>query len=317
MIKCKNTAWRAFKHKQTKTTWNKFKRLRNDLQKLVKSKCNLYLNSLGDRVKTNPKSFWTFIKSKTATKTIPDSIISENNLLTDANEKAEAFSNYFHSVFNPSETHSGITHSQKQSKEIPELCNVYITEREVMNVLKSLDCSKSTGPDNVSPIVLKECCQELSGPLCALFNKSLSRGFMPLSWRNANVIPVYKSGNAQLITNYRPISLLSVVSKVFERCIYNKIYPYVSDQLYELQHGFIRGRSTSTQMLQYAAEIGKFLDNQVQVDIMYLDFAKAFDRVSHDLLLEKLRWFGFGGNLLNWFFSYLKLPTTKGSHKWS
>ena len=128
---------------------------------------------------------------------------------------------------------------------------------------------------------------------------------MPEQWRLANVVPVFKAGDKQSINNYRPVSLLSTVSKVFERCVHNRIYPFVSHCITDYQHGFVKGKSTCSQMLKFTDFIGNCLDNNSQVDIIYLDFAKAFDTVPHDLLLKKLSMYGFGGNLLRWFSSYL------------
>ena len=135
---------------------------------------------------------------------------------------------------------------------------------------------------------------------------SLSNGYVPEDWRKANVSPIYKSGDRQSVTNYRPVSLLSIISKVLERCIYNRISPLISNKLHNMQHGFIKGKSTCTQLLKFINDVGKSLDSTGQTDILYLDFAKAFDTVPHNLLLYKLRrFYGFGGLLLKWFSSYL------------
>jgi hypothetical protein len=134
---------------------------------------------------------------------------------------------------------------------------------------------------------------------------SLRMGTLPSDWRKANVIPVHKSGDEKLITNYRPISLLSVISKVLERCVHNRIYPIISDKLHDSQHGFMKGRSTCTQLVEFTDDIGKILDKSGQVDVFYLDFSKAFDTVPHALLLKKLSMLGMGNSLFKWFKSYL------------
>ena len=134
--------------------------------------------------------------------------------------------------------------------------------------------------------------------------KSLPR--LPAEWLKANVTPIFKSGDRQLLNNYRPISLLSIVSKVMERCVYNQLFCHISDKLYNFQHGFIKGKSTSTQLLKFIDDIGRNIDKRGQTDVLYLDFAKAFDRVPHRLLLYKLQcMFEVDGVLLKWFHSYL------------
>jgi hypothetical protein len=107
------------------------------------------------------------------------------------------------------------------------------------------------------------------------------------------------------ISNYQPISLLPIVSKVLERCIYDQLINHVSSELHNLQYGFLRGKSTTSQLLQVLHKLCESLDKRIQTDVLYLDFAKAFDRVDHQLLLKKLSDFGVCGNLLSWFQNYL------------
>ena len=121
----------------------------------------------------------------------------------------------------------------------------------------------------------------------------------------ANIIPIPKSGLPGEVSNYRPISLLPIVSKVMERCVYNRLIEHISSQRYNLQHGFLKGKSTTSQLREVLNEVGGMLDNRMQVDTIYLDFAKAFDRVDHHLLLKKLHLFGINGSLSCWFSNYL------------
>ena len=171
--------------------------------------------------------------------------------------------------------------------------------------MKSLDKNKSFGPDEIPPIVLSQCANSLAPTLCALINKSLELGQFPENWRSASICPIYKSGDKSDITHYRPISLLSVASKVAERCIFSRIYPLLHDQIYTLQHGFMKGRSTVTQLLQVLHDIKKSLIKGEQVDMVYLDYEKKIEKVPHDLLIEKLKSLGIYGNLLKWLNLYL------------
>ena len=165
--------------------------------------------------------------------------------------------------------------------------------------------SKATGPDNIPAALLIYCAPYISS-LSNLFNNSLKLGRIPTAWKISNIVPIPKSGPLKEVTNYRPICLLGIVSKVLERCIYNRLIDHVSTHLHHFQFGFLRAKSTSSQLLHVLHEIGKLLDKRIQTDIVYLDFAKAFDRVDHQLLLKKLKNFGVGENLLEWFHSYLK-----------
>ena len=115
------------------------------------------------------------------------------------------------------------------------------------------------------------------------------------NWGRASICPIYKGkGSKTDVCNYRPISLLSIVSKIAERCVYSHIIPVLGDDIYALQHCFLKGRFTVTQLTQFSHEIGSIIDAQGQVD---LDFSKAFDSVPHDLLILKLKKFGFPGKL--------------------
>ena len=154
---------------------------------------------------------------------------------------------------------------------MPSLGNFKITIEEVHTILKSLDKNKSSGPDEIPPIVLSQCANSLAPSLCALINKSLELGQFPENWRSANICPNYKSGDKSDITNYRPISLLSAASKVTERCIFNRIYPLLHDQIYTLQsivRQFMKGRSAITQLLQVLHDIQKSVIKGEQVDMV-------------------------------------------------
>lgn len=151
--------------------------------------------------------------------------------------------------------------------------------------------------------VLKETAYEIVPSLCELFNKSLRLSFLPMDWKLANVVPVLKKDNKKYAENYRPISLLCLVSKVMERCVFNSTKDHVYGLIESSQNGFITvvrdavGRGTRIHRLQ--------LDNGGQVDVIYIDMSKAFDKVTHRKLHRKLRDYGFSGKLLVWLESYL------------
>ena len=138
-----------------------------------------------------------------------------------------------------------------------------------------------------------------------MFNLLLSLGKFPDQWKLANVCPVHKSDDPTLSKSYQPISLLCIASKCLERCVFNHCYTLISPQLYHLQYGILRGRSTVTQLLQVYHKVIEALAKGKVIDIAYLDFAKAFDKVPHCALLNKLSKFGISGQLINWFQSYL------------
>ncbi|CAB4002105.1 Hypothetical predicted protein [Paramuricea clavata] len=151
----------------------------------------------------------------------------------------------------------------------------------------------------------KECAFQLAPSLHYLFTKSLRLSQIPTEWKLANIIPLHKKGVKEHVENYRPISLLSIVSKTLERCVLNHLYLRIQESVHSAQYGFISGRSTTSQLLSTLHKIGKDLDKGLQTDVVFMDISKAFDTVDHSKLLQKLRDFGLSGSLLLWFENYL------------
>jgi hypothetical protein len=228
----------------------------------------------------------------------PSSNTYNNVTTTTPNKKADLFNEYFASVFLPKSTIKNINLDCMNPKTCEEISSIEISECEVERYLNNLDTSKAYGLDGIPPRLLKECSKETSSSLCSLFHKSIETGRVPREWKKANVIPIHKKDCVEPVTNYRPISLLPIVSKVLERCVFNNIYPFIRVLVNNVQHGFLRNRSCVTQLLSVLHDIGY---NNRQVDVLYLDFSKAFDTVDYDILLQKLQIHGINGYLLRWF----------------
>ena len=149
--------------------------------------------------------------------------------------------------------------------------NVIFEELDVFKALRSLDTSKARGCDGVSPMVLKHCAMAINQPLYHLFSLSISQFYIPLEWRTHLVKPVYKSGDKSSVRNYRPISLLCIVSKILEKIVYDNIVEQVTQATSVHQFGFLRGCSTLQQLLLFYHQI---LTSESQSDVVYLDFKK-------------------------------------------
>ncbi len=289
--------------------WNSYKTARNELKNLVNKKYNAYIENSSEDIAKKPKLFWKLLKSKTKTKHIPDRLSYQDKLFSKPEEKAKGFNDYFESVFIKTDRNTPLPNVN--SFQNLNLMYLQIADSDVLKILKEIDPSKATGPDNIPGIVLKLCAESLCKSLTMLYNMSLQKGCYPKSWKAANVTPVFKKGERENMENYRPISLLCIVSKVMEKCIYKKLIFHVKDLLHPLQHGFLKGKSTITQLLSVYEEIEKSLDGNIQTDVIFLDFSKAFDTVSHILLIHKLTSFGVCGPLLNWMKSYLTNRTQR------
>ena len=169
---------------------------------------------------------------------------------------------------------------------------------EVQKILSGLHANKAYGPDNLSSCILKECANVLAPSLTLLFKKSFASGHISTQWTQANVVPVHKKENKSQVSNYRSISLLCIVSKVIERYIYNSVFNIVEPLINTHQHGFMTGKTCTTQLLSVYDTVSKHLDEGKQTDMIFLDFSKAFDSVNHNLLSHKLQKLGFSGKLL-------------------
>lgn len=185
------------------------------------------------------------------------------------------------------------------------LSSLHISEKEILIKLQGLDVSKGAGADDIPPIFILSCASRLCKPLYFIYNKSLQSGIFPEKWKIAKVVPVYKSGISEEVQNYRPISILSTFSKIFESLVSPHIQNYFRPFLSKHQHGFIKARSTTTNLVTYYEMLIEGMEGQGQVDVIYTDFSNAFDSISHSILLEKLRAYGFSHSLLLWIKSYL------------
>jgi hypothetical protein len=163
------------------------------------------------------------------------------------------------------------------------------------------------GPDETHPLVFKILALELSEPLCIIFNNSILSGKVPCLWKLANATPLHKSGSKLVSSNYLQLSLTSILCKVMEHFINQHMMSHLIEQkiISSDQHGFFRGRSTVTNLLEFMDLVTCALDNGFGVDVAFLDFAKAFDRVPFQRLILKLSNYGFRGQLLQWLTDYL------------
>ena len=320
LIQKKNRTLSKAKHSGNPETDKKFRTLRNKIKNIVNQKAHAYVNNLCLNLHTNPRKFWTFLKTKTKKSTLPQILRNLEGLEANTDiDKANMLNDYFYSTFNFKHIIDLPPIPQYQD---PQLSSITLDYTEVSSELKDVNVNKAIGPDGIPSAVLKECHLELSHSLCQIYNQSLSTGKVPDTWKCANVVPIYKKGNANIVKNYRPVSLLSVISKILEKLIYNKVIANLIPKITYMQHGFMPGRSTTTQLLATFNKVNTNLDNRNRTDIIYFDLAKAFDSVPHNLLIHKLKIYGFNGPLLKWMKDYLTGRTQRvvinGSHsKWS
>ncbi|MEL7427573.1 MAG: reverse transcriptase family protein [Bacteroidota bacterium] len=187
------------------------------------------------------------------------------------------------------------------------MTDLLVTYDAVIEILEGLSPSSSAGADGIHPSLLHNCSAVIALPLSIIINKSLFEGVLPAEWKHSRVAPIHKSGSKFNPLNYRPVSVTSAPCKVAERLLANHIISYLEEMnlLSGRQFGFRKGRSTEDQLLLSYGKIAKEVDRGRIVDAVYLDYSKAFDVLSHQILIEKAESIGFSPQILNWIRSFL------------
>ena len=306
-VKKKYHAWKRYIATKNGQDYLAFTRARNQARRATRQAAKSMEKNIAKDIKTSPKNFWKYVSMKTKTRIgIADLETGMNgNMTTSEAEKAEVLSKFFGEVF----TREDLANVPYVTREghITVTSTVKITEEDVSETLSALKPNKSPGPDGIHPKVLRELADVIATPLNIIYNKSLSTGKIPESWKKANITPIYKKGNRHLPSNYRPISLTPVASKVMETLIRNALVAHMKENglFANQQHGFMAGRSCTTQLLSTLDQWTRALDEDCCLDAIFLDFQKAFDTVPHHRLIRKLHGYGIDGALLEWIKSFL------------
>ena len=263
---------------------------------------------IASRSKTNPKEFWKYVRQKLKTKSCVSPLLQNindtNSLKYDDKDKANILQEQFSSVYTNDQGENLPTMEKRTSERIEHLV---ITEEMVKKEILALNVNKSCGPDEISPIMLINLVDFVANPLALLMNATFNESVLPKDWKKAFVSPIYKKGARNRAENYRPISLTSVVCKLMEKLVKDAVFNHLikNNLLSKKQFGFISGRSTVTQLLNYLDKCAESIANGKVVDTIYFDFSKAFDTVSHQRLSIKMKAYGIAGKILAWIDAFL------------
>ena len=311
-IRKRKRAFRRAKRTNLPEHWATFKIYRNEAVKVLRNAKASYFNKLSNKLHSETlksKDWWntmkSFITTSSSSNEIPP-IYHNDSVYSEPNEKANVFNEFFYQQTVLNERDKVLPQSP-ENPDRPLLSNIQVTPEDIQTTLSSLSLGKASGPDGINNRILKELSHQLAIPLSSLFNLSLQSGKFPSTWKQANVSPIYKKDDPNLVCNYRPISLLCTVGKVFEKIIHKYVCNFFNSYniITPLQSGFRHGDSTVNQLLDLSHTISKALDAGLEVRAVFFDISKAFDRVWHDGLLVKLKNSGISGKLLHWFSDYL------------
>ena len=273
---------------------------------VISAKCN-YEQNLVNQQKNRPKLFHSYIRHKKSARPSVGPLLVDNSLTDDAKDMANTFVEAFASVF----VDEVIPNPRPHQRGTGTISSVAISVDKVEEVLKTLNTDSAMGPDNLHPFLLKKCSASLSYPFYLIFTKSLNLGLVPDKWKHAHVVPIFKKGPRTNPLNYRPISLTPIPCKCLERIITRTLYNFLDEYIVldNNQYGFRARRSVSDQLLLTYENITHWYDIGLTVDLILFDFIKAFDRVHHPTLIDKLISIGIGGNLLSWIRDFLSHRT--------
>ena len=295
--------------------YHRFKIYRNMLVKLIKkSKENHFSKYFSDNVK-NLRQTWKGIKSiiqnKNNAESLPTCIFDKGSSVTDPSQIANTFNSYFSSIGETlqSKIHSSHISFTRYLKN-PNIHSFFVSptdSTEVSNLISGLKNGKASGPNSIPTIVLKHLNRDISTILADLFNLSFSTGVFPEKLKTSSVLPLFKKDSKLICGNYRPISLLSNISKLLEKLMYSRLYRFLNiyNCITELQFGFRANHSTSHALVSITEKIREALDTGHFACGIFIDLQKAFDTVDHDILVSKLEYYGARGIAKSWFTSYL------------
>ena len=291
------------------------KKLRREIQRSIRQSYWRYIDGTiaveNEPTQQRNKKFYTFVKHQRSSGSGIPPLKVDGHLVSESKAQAEVLNRQFQSVFSDGREYTEEEFRAKVRMNPVELTStlsdITISEAGICKILKHLNPYKACGRDNIHPRVLRELADDIAPILTLIYQSSIDTGVVPSDWRDANVSPIYKKGSHYDPANYRPVSLTSVPCKILEHVITSALMTHLEENnvLRTEQHGFRKTRSCETQLLDFSEELNENLEKGRQSDIVIMDFAKAFDKVNHSLLIHKLRHYGVHGKVNQWLESFL------------
>ena len=265
-----------------------------------KSKRTFEKNVAGN-IKNDSKSFYAYVRSK---QKVRDNVgpleNNKGNIISEGFQMAEVLNEYFSSVFTTEDISSlPVPFTKFEGNKSEHLGQLFVTPVMIANKIKQMKDNKSPGVHGIPPKLLREIVEQISTPLAKLFNLSLEEGIVPSEWKEANITPLFKKGSRNKPENHRLVIIsLFIRDHMVEFLVKHNL-------INTSQHGFLKARSCLTILLCFFEEITKWVDDGSPVDVVYLDFQKAFDKVPHQRLILKLKAHGIGNDVIKWIEKWL------------
>ena len=324
LVNRKNDLYKEWKSTNDIVEYNRkkinFKTFDKIIDKNIEEAKKIYYHTTFSAYKNNLKKTWAMINDtlhkKKNCNDFPTEFRINNESITDPIQISNHFNNYFANVGLNLASNMNVHHNiQNFTDYLNKPSNIDFTfeptsENDIYNIINNLKNKNSTGKDEISNKLLKSIKHIISKPLSVIINQSLVTGIFPNALKISKVIPLYKKGDKQYLSNYRPISLLPTISKVFERVLYTQIYDHfnINSLLCEEQYGFRSKHSTELATIKLVDKIIKDMDDIKNIKTpvaVFLDLSKAFDTLDFDILLYKLNYYGIRGTSLTLIQNYL------------
>ena len=290
--------------KATKLT--RIESINSEIQQILTNNQEEQERRIINDIKNNPKAFYKYANSTKESKIMIGPLKSGHTFESGHRQMANILSDQYLSVFSIPRT--DLSSLELKEYNIEMLNDIDISEEHMAEAIKDMGSTSAPGPDGIPAFLFKTYTDQLVYPITKIWRISLDTGNLPEGTALAVITPIYKGGTRSLPANYRPVSLTNHLTKLFERVLRKAIVLHLeaNDLMNSTQHGFRAGRSTISQLLCYYDDILSKLEEGGEVDAIYLDFSKAFDKVDHNILLLKVANLKIGGKILTWIESFLR-----------
>ena len=307
VVRKKRRLWKTYTTTNDYAEFQAYKHVENEVKKAVRNAKRKFERTLAKNAKKNPKGLFSYLKKKRNNKeSVGPLKDSTGATVTDDSSMANVLNCFFSSVFTEEDLNN-LPVPKKMYHGNNPLNRVEFSEELVKEKLVKLKLYSAPGPDGLWPRVIHNLADVLSIPLAIIYRKCLEEKTVPKDWKLANITPIFKKNNKSDPGNYRPISLTCILCKVMEGIVRDAIILHLVENklVNSSQHGFMSGRSCLTNLLEFLETLTDLVDQGHSVDIVYLDFAKAFDKVPHRRLATKCEAHGISGDILEWIIEWL------------